>query len=278
MTTPAPPLMTIGAFARASRLSLKALRLYGDLGLLAPARVDAQSGYRLYAPDQLADARLIALLRQTEMPLTTIRALLDTPGQDRPAALRLHLAALEAAHRQRRDLARHLIQQLEGVTPMTLPPIQTRAVPAQPVVTLTHHVFVADLPATIARSMTTLMETVRAQQVDFADPPFVIFHGEVNADSDGPVEICMPYSGALQPSGEVKLRIEPAHAETFVVLNKTQFEFPAILAAYDATAAAAQAQGECGQLSPREVYPYDWDAAGPNDPAGEVAWPYTPRT
>jgi protein phosphatase len=36
--------LTIGAFAQASRLSLKALRLYDDLGLLAPARVDPDSG------------------------------------------------------------------------------------------------------------------------------------------------------------------------------------------------------------------------------------------
>ena len=37
--------LTIGAFARAARLSPKALRLYDELGLLRPARVDPDSGY-----------------------------------------------------------------------------------------------------------------------------------------------------------------------------------------------------------------------------------------
>ena len=39
-------MLTIGAFARASRLSPKALRLYDELGLLRPASVDPVSGYR----------------------------------------------------------------------------------------------------------------------------------------------------------------------------------------------------------------------------------------
>ena len=42
-------LLTIGAFAKAARLSPKALRLYDELGLLPPARVDPATGYRYYA-------------------------------------------------------------------------------------------------------------------------------------------------------------------------------------------------------------------------------------
>jgi PPM family protein phosphatase len=52
--------MSIGEFARRSRLSAKALRLYDDLGLLPPARVDEDSAYRFYDAVQLKQARLIA--------------------------------------------------------------------------------------------------------------------------------------------------------------------------------------------------------------------------
>jgi serine/threonine protein phosphatase PrpC len=65
-------LLTIGAFARAARLTPKALRLYGELGLLPPAAVDPESGYRLYDPGQLELARLIAQLRRIGMPLADI--------------------------------------------------------------------------------------------------------------------------------------------------------------------------------------------------------------
>ncbi|BCB77701.1 MerR family transcriptional regulator [Phytohabitans flavus] len=66
-------LLTIGAFARASGLTPKALRLYDETGLLPPAAVDPESGYRLYEPAQLDRARLIARLRRIGMPLAEIR-------------------------------------------------------------------------------------------------------------------------------------------------------------------------------------------------------------
>src|SRR5699024_12673926 len=56
--------LTAGAFARRSRLSAKALRLYAINRLLVPARIDASSGYRLYHESQLRDARLICMLRR----------------------------------------------------------------------------------------------------------------------------------------------------------------------------------------------------------------------
>ena len=43
---PVQPLLTIGVFARRSRLSPKALRLYERRGVLVPAHVDEDSGYR----------------------------------------------------------------------------------------------------------------------------------------------------------------------------------------------------------------------------------------
>jgi len=55
--------MSIGEFARRSRLSPKALRLYDELGLLPPARVEDDSGYRFYEVGQLEQARLVAALR-----------------------------------------------------------------------------------------------------------------------------------------------------------------------------------------------------------------------
>lgn len=75
--------MPIGEFASASRLSRKALRLYGENGLVPPAWVDPDSGYRYYRSEQLRSATLIALLRRSGMPLAEIRAFLrdPTPGR-----------------------------------------------------------------------------------------------------------------------------------------------------------------------------------------------------
>lgn len=61
--------LTIGEVARASGLSVSALRFYDRQGVLVPAAVDAATGYRWYAPDQLADAKLVARLRRIGVPL-----------------------------------------------------------------------------------------------------------------------------------------------------------------------------------------------------------------
>jgi DNA-binding transcriptional MerR regulator len=70
-------LMSIGGFARLCRLSAKALRLDDELGLLLPAEVDPDSGYRWYAAGQLDSARLVASLRQIGVPLAQIQLILS---------------------------------------------------------------------------------------------------------------------------------------------------------------------------------------------------------
>lgn len=107
-------LLTTGAFARASRLSVKALRLYDELGLLTPAYVDPRTGYRFYDPAQLEQARLVVWLRRLDMPLAAIR---QVCGLDAPAAaeqVREFWARTEADLTTRRDLAAFLIGHLSG--------------------------------------------------------------------------------------------------------------------------------------------------------------------
>jgi serine/threonine protein phosphatase PrpC len=122
-------LLTIGAFARAARLSPKALRLYDDLGLLRPARVDGASGYRYYSPDQLERARLVAWLRRLGMPLASIAAVCDAPPAQAAEAIAAFLAMAERDLSERRGLARFLIGYLSGretAMPASTPPLAIR--------------------------------------------------------------------------------------------------------------------------------------------------------
>jgi len=72
-------LMSVGQFAKASRLSLKALRLYDRKDLLKPHRIDVHTGYRYYDEGQLERARMILLLRSIDMPLDKIKEVLAVP-------------------------------------------------------------------------------------------------------------------------------------------------------------------------------------------------------
>ena len=117
-------LLTIGEFARAARLSPKALRLYDELGLLRPHRVDEWSGYRYYAPSQLERARLVAWLRRIGMPLARIAAVVEAPPAAAAAAVAEFLRVTEADFTERQRLAQFLITYLsEGATAMPDPAV-----------------------------------------------------------------------------------------------------------------------------------------------------------
>ncbi len=107
-------LLTIGSFARASRLSPKALRLYDELGLLRPARVDPLSGYRFYDPRQLEQARLVAWLRRIGMPLARIRVVCELPAAAAAKEVTAYWSQVESDTEARRRLAAYLIDYLSG--------------------------------------------------------------------------------------------------------------------------------------------------------------------
>ncbi|MFK0152053.1 MerR family transcriptional regulator [Streptomyces sp. NPDC090499] len=106
--------LTIGAFAKVSRLSPKALRLYDELDLLKPARVDPETGYRYYAGAQLERARLVAWLRRLGMPLARIREVCALPADRAAREVRAYWARVEADTAVRRDLAAFLVDHLSG--------------------------------------------------------------------------------------------------------------------------------------------------------------------
>ena len=67
--------------------------------------------------------------------------------------------------------------------------------------------------------------------------PFVVFYGEVSADSDGPIELCRPVAGAAsvrEPNGGIQRRVEAAHDEAFIRLALKEMGWPALLPACDA--------------------------------------------
>lgn len=266
------PTLSIGVFARRSRLSPKALRLYDRLGLLVPAEIDAENGYRRYREGQLATARLIATLRLLGMPLAEIAAVVATPDADGAALVAAYWARVEDEFARRRELATHLQDKLAGTTrSYAMYEIRERDIPEQTVVTEQRHVQVAELTGFIGAAMGRL-EAVVARHGGFAAAPFVIYHGEVNEDSDGPVEVCIPIDPA-RATADIAARREPAHREAYVTLKKAQVAFPQILSAYDTVATWIGREGKRMTASPREVYFADMDTAGPDEPVCDVAFP-----
>ncbi|WP_199548361.1 MerR family transcriptional regulator [Streptomyces sp. N35] len=109
-------LLTIGRFARLCRLSVKQLRHYDEIGLLAPVRVDPATGYRYYTADQARDALTIALLRELDLPLAVIGETLATAEPDvRAKILRSERDRLAARIRRDQGRLRMLTRVADGL-------------------------------------------------------------------------------------------------------------------------------------------------------------------
>lgn len=264
--------LSIGAFARESRLTLKALRLYDALGLLSPDHTDPASGYRFYAAAQLPRARLIALLRQLDMPLTRIAGVLDLPGPQAARVIGGYWREVEREAATRRRLVHYLETFLSGKGD-TMYEVHTREVPDQKVLTRQRSLLVGELPGFIDAACRDLYGALAASGLRAGERSFVIYYGRVDEENDGPVEVCVPFEGPLEPRGDLRIRLEPAHQEVYTTITKAQCEFPGILEAYDAVFGHAQARGLRGSASPREVYFVPESAVGESDPFCDVALP-----
>ena len=92
-------LISIGEFAKETELSIKALRLYHDKGLLEPAHIDPFTNYRYYASEQVPTANYIRLLREMDMPLTMIEQFLkrfESEPRKAAAVMQTYLQLFEA--------------------------------------------------------------------------------------------------------------------------------------------------------------------------------------
>lgn len=267
-------MLTIGEFGHRARLTTKALRIYDDLGLLRPAAIGSSNGYRYYDVEQLDTARLIGLLRAADMSLNNISELLDASTTDRRAAadaLNQHLDALESLHSGRRLLIRHIHSILRREH-HTMFEIKTRHVDAQRVMSIQRRLFASETDTFVAEAKTAF-----AAHLNGAKPigPFiVVFHGIVDDANDGPIEAMVGCADDTQPSDLIGIRTEPAHDEAYTTITKTQWEFPAILAAYDGVACSQEAAARPGSmLSCREVYVAEPDGIDDTDLICDIAFP-----
>ncbi|HEX6844900.1 MAG TPA: MerR family transcriptional regulator [Actinomycetota bacterium] len=112
--------LTIGAFARQTGLTAKALRNYDAMGLLVPASTDPVSGYRLYDRAQIERGREIRRLRALELSLEDIRAILDDPAQG-AERIAVYRREVEADLYRRQRILHHLrrIDEWKEHGPMT---------------------------------------------------------------------------------------------------------------------------------------------------------------
>jgi len=191
----------IGEFSRFSRVSVKMLRHYDEIGLLKPAHVDRFSGYRYYTADQLPRLNRIVLLKDLEFSLEQIAHLLDESLSTAEIRGVLKLKRSEIQTRMQADARRlTLLQQamdhLLLDEPLLPHAIILRDVPTQQVASIRQTVTPDGITALFER-----LEAIVAQHDARAiSPPLTIYHDMEYAEDQQDVAVAVPVSKAFAPA------------------------------------------------------------------------------
>ena len=194
--------LTVGEFSRMTHLSVKTLRHYHQVGLLEPAEVNPDTGYRYYTTGQIPTVQVIRRLRDLEMPVADVKAVLAAPDTAaRNALIATHLTRLESQLAQTRsavDSLRNLLAQPGEQAPITL-----RTVAPAPAVGIRETVDRADVLAWWQGALGELHATVGAQHLAVTGPSGGLFASELFQQDRGEATVFIPVTGPVRPVGRV---------------------------------------------------------------------------
>lgn len=265
-------LLPIGRFSKATRLSVKALRHYDELGLLRPAYVDPSSGYRYYRPAQANQAEAIRILRSVDMPLEEIGELLAAGGGE-PVAKRLaqHRERLEARLDEHRRMLAFLQRLLEKEDVMPYE-VTVKQLPAQPVAATRTTSNLREISSAISTGVHLVLDELGRRGTEPAGPLTVVYHADQVLDEDtaAPIEICFPVAARFEGNGEV-YATELAGGPAAVTIHRGPYA--EIGPAYHTVSGWIADHGHELAGGPREVYLNDPREVAEADLLTEVQWP-----
>src|SRR5579859_2926023 len=201
--------LSVGDFSSATHLSIKTLRHYHEVGLLEPAAVNPDTGYRYYSAGQIPTAQVIRRLRDLEMPVADVKAVLAAPDAPaRNALIAAHLSRLEAELARTRTVVESLRNLLQPSDRQT--PIERRSVPAAAAAGIGAVVDRADILAWLQGALGELRAAVRAQGLHAAGPSGGMFATEMIQRDRGQATVFIPVPGQVRPIGRVTPLVIPA--------------------------------------------------------------------
>lgn len=192
--------MAIGAFSRASLLSIKTLRAYHEAGILVPARVDPRTGYRVYHASQLPDAVVVRRLRAMDVPLDQVHEIVTARD---PEVTRRVLAKHAETMQARLDEVTRIVAELQDTvdSPAAHTPVHLRHVAATHTLSYRGQV----TPQNFATFLDTAYASLRARAdrlgLARSGPPGALYPPEIAEDDVEDVEAYLPIDRPVPVSG-----------------------------------------------------------------------------
>ncbi|MFJ9855598.1 MerR family transcriptional regulator [Streptomyces sp. NPDC101150] len=200
--------LPIGDFSRATHMTVKTLRHYHEIGLLEPADVDPQTGYRRYSAEQIPTAQVVRRFRDLGMPLEEIRTILtasDVATRNRHISAHLRRLEEELGRTQRAVAALHDL--LTPPASADAPAIELRSVGAVQAAAITAMVEAQDAGTWFQGALGELFATVAGQGLRETGPAGGVYADELFTLHRGLATVYVPCNGPIRPLG----RVEPLH-------------------------------------------------------------------
>ena len=202
-------LVSIGDFSRMTHLSIKALRFYHDQGLLEPARIDPDSGYRFYDPRQVPVAQVIRRFRDLDMPLDQVKAVLQAPDlETRTKEIISHLTAMETKLAEMQMSVASLRALLEGS--QALPALEFRSIPATQVLAVRATVTAEEAAAWGGEVFAELYGRIEQADLVPAGPGGALFPAGFFELEQAELTAFVPVPGPVQAGGRAEAMTIPA--------------------------------------------------------------------
>ena len=229
-------MIRIGDFSKLSRVSVKTLRFYDEMGLLKPVEVDRFTGYRYYEFDQLATLYRILALKDLGFSLEEIGRLLDSDLSTEQMRGMLKLRKAEIRQRVQEEMERLervelRLRQIEQENFMSKYDVVIKKIDP---VTVAAVRGVVPTPPDQRVLWDELMGFLQGYNDRMIGPPQAIYHDGEFKERDWDIEVCMPITRAMTPTERVQVYDLPGYEKMACVVHSGPFA--TIGEAYDALA------------------------------------------
>jgi effector-binding domain-containing protein len=244
----------IGDFSKLSRISVKALRYYDEIGLLKPVKVDQFTSYRYYSADQLPRLNYIVALKNMGLSLEEVATLINndlTPSQMRDIFIlkKGELQQRVSEEQRRLEEVEKLLKQIEKEGKMPdYHVVMKKIAPMK----------IASVRGTVPtyRDISILFDKMhpifKNHASSIAGPPFAIYHDMEYREKDVDIEVAVPITEDLSFPKPIKVRDLPGEEQVASLVHQGPYE--SINEAYQALMAWCEANGYDLAGPDREVY------------------------
>lgn len=219
-------MLKIGDFSKLSRVSIRMLRHYDDIGLLKPQSIDSFTGYRYYCAEQFVIVNRINVLKEMGFSLSEICDLMKKDfGSDQLRVL-LHnkkREIIESIKTEETKLSKveSLIKLIDKEDSGMNYEVSIKSIPAYKVLSVRDII-----PAYNAegRLWEELQAFAKENNIKGVNPCYAIYHDTGYKESDVDVEVCMCINKDAVESDRIKFRELEEVPEMAVIFHKGPFE------------------------------------------------------